>query len=187
MKRALFALALAAALPLSAQAGEVNYNHVQAGYSSTGVENADFNGWSVDGSVGFKENFYIFGGYITGVETSTDLNQARVGLGWHSTGPAQWFVEGSWIRNELDYSGGFSDHDNGHDLAVGVRGFLGDSFEGMAKVNYTDVGDFGDGIGAGVTGLYHFNDTWGAYASYDYSDRGSFEFNTWGVGVRASF
>ncbi|MGH8105871.1 MAG: outer membrane beta-barrel protein [Arenimonas sp.] len=187
MKRSLFALALAAALPLSAQAGEVNYSYVQAGYSSTRVEGGDFNGWGVEGSAGFNDNFYIFGGYKTGDEGSLDLNQTNVGLGWHSTGDLQWFVEGSWINNEVDYGGGFSDDDNGHALTVGLRTFFGDNFEMDAEVNYTDVGDFGDGVGLGASGIYHFNETWGAYASYDYSDRGSYEFNTWGLGVRASF
>ncbi len=187
MKRTLFALALAAALPMSAQAGEVNYNFIEAGYASTNVIGGDFNGWNLDGSVAFGDNFYGFAGHKTGDESSIDLNQTHLGFGWHSSGNAQWFAEASWVRNELDFGGGSSDEDDGYSVAGGVRGFLGDNFEGNVKVNYTDVGDFGDGFGASVAGIYHFNDTWGAYASYDYSDRGSFDFDTWGLGVRASF
>lgn len=187
MKRTFLALALTAALPISAQAAEVNYNFVEAGYASTSVDGGDFNGWNIDGSVGFGSNFYGFAGYTTGDESSADLNQTKLGVGWHSSGNAQWFAEAAWVNNEIDYGNGFDIDDNGYTVAGGVRGFLGDHFEGNVKVNYTDVGDFGDGFGAGLTGIYHFNDTWGAYASYDYSDRSDFNFDTWGLGVRASF
>lgn len=189
IKRSLLAFALAAALPLSAQAGEVNYNFVQAGYASTNIDtlNADFNGWNLEGSVGFSDNFYAFGGYTTGDKNSVNFNQTQLGLGWHTAGPAQWFGELSWINNEVDFGGGVNDNDNGYRVAGGVRGFLGDKFEGKASLNYTDVGNFGDGIGTSLSGVYHFNDTWGAYASYDYSDRSNTSINTWGLGVRASF
>lgn len=190
LKRTLFALALAAALPMSAQAGEVSYSYIQAGYASTHLDDlggADFNGWSLDGSVGFGDSsFYGFGGYKTGDESSVDLNQTHLGVGWHSSGTAQWFAEVSWIKDEIDY-GFTSFDDNGFSVGGGVRGFMGDKFEGNAKLSYTDVGDFGDGFGVGLAGIFHFNDTWGAYASYDYSDRGDFNLDTWGLGVRASF
>lgn len=187
MKRTIFALALALALPVSAQAGEINYNFIQAGYASTSFDGGDFNGWNLNGSVGFADNFYAFAGYSTGDESSIDLNQTNLGLGWHSTGEAQWYAEVSWIKNEIDFGGGFSFDDSGYTVAGGVRGYLGDNFEGGIELNYSDVGDFGDGIGVGLNGTYHFNETWGAYASYDYSDRNNFDLDTWGLGVRASF
>lgn len=188
MKRTLFALALAASLPISAQAREVNYNFVEAGYASSNVNtlDADFNGFNLDGSIGFNDSFYAFAGYKTGEDSGVDLNQTNIGLGWHSAGDVQWFVEGGWVNNEIDY-GSLNTDDDGFGIATGVRGFIGENFEGNAKVSYVDVGDFGDGVGANLTGIYHFNDTWGAYASYDYSDRGDFDIDTWGLGVRASF
>ncbi|MGH8105872.1 MAG: hypothetical protein ACREO1_15160 [Arenimonas sp.] len=187
LKRSLFALALAAALPMSAQAGEVNYNFIEAGYSASSIDGGDFNGWNVDGSFGFSDNWYAFGGFETGDDSSVDFDQANIGLGWHTTGTAQWFVEASWIKDTIDFGAGSDFSDSGYAVAGGVRGFLGDKFEGNVKLGYNDVGDFGDGFTAGLAGIYHFNDTWGAYASYDYSDRSDFDINTWGLGVRASF
>ncbi len=73
---------------------------------------------------------------------------------------------------------------------------LADHFEATANVNYQDVGDAGNGVGAGVGGIYHVNDMWGITANYDYTPRNSISFggvdinetiNTWSVGVRASF
>ena len=194
LKRSLFALALAAALPMSAQAGEVNYNFIQAGYSTSDFAGGNFSGYSVDGSFGFSDNFYAFGGFQTGDDFGWDLDEANIGLGWHTTGAAQWFVEAAWLKDTLDFGGGSDISDSGYTVAGGVRGFFGSSnFEGNAKLGYADVGDFGNGITVGLAGIYHFNDTWGAYASYDWNDRGGSpfpvdtDFNTWGLGVRASF
>ena len=187
MKRALFALALAAALPMSAQAGELNYNFIQAGYSSVSIGGSNLNGFGLKGSVAFNDSFYGFASYDSGSKNSADLNQTFVGAGWHSAGDTQWFVEAAYVNDSLGYSGGGSFHDNGYSVAGGVRAAVSDNFELNAKVNYTDVGNFGDGFGAGVGGVFSFNETWAMYGSYDYSDRNNTSFDTWGLGVRASF
>lgn len=187
MKRTLFALVLAAALPMSAQAVEQSYSYVQGGYSAAGTEGADFNGFGVKGSIAFNDSFYGFLTYDSGEDSSVDLNQTAIGAGWHSAGDTQWFVEAAYIHNEIDFGGGFNSDDSGYSVAGGVRAALSDNFELNAKVNYTDVGDFGDGFGAGVGGLFSFNETWGIYGSYDYSDRNGSDLDTWGLGARASF
>jgi len=187
MKRTLFALALAAALPMTAQADELSYSYIQGGYSSASVDGGNFDGFGVKGSVAFNDSFYGFAGYDSGSDHSVDLNQTTIGAGWHSAGDTQWFVEASYLNNEIDFGGGSNSDDNGYAVAGGVRAKVSDKFELNAKLNYTDVGDFGDGFGAGVGALFSFNDTWGIYGSYDYSDRGNFNLDTWGVGVRASF
>lgn len=187
MKRTLFALVLAAALPMSAQAGEISYNYIQGGYSSADLDGGNFDGFGVKGSVGFNDSFYGFASYETGEDSNIDLNQTIVGAGWHTSGDTQWFVEAAYVNNEIDYGSGFNFDDDGYSVAGGVRAAVSDKFELNAELNYTDVGDFGDGFGAGVGALFSFNDTWGIYASYDYSDRSDFDLNTWGLGVRASF
>ena len=77
--------------------------------------------------------------------------------------------------------------DSGYRAAVGVRSRLSDKVEGRVAINYTDVGDYGNGIGADAGLVVHLNDTWGLFGSYDYSDRDSSSLNTWNLGVRASF
>ncbi len=187
MKRTLFALALAAALPMSAQAGEISYSYIQGGYSAASVDGGDFNGFGLKGSFAFNDSFYGFASYDSGEDSSVDLNQTTLGAGWHTAGDTQWFVEANYINNEIDFGFGSFD-DDGFAIAGGVRAKVSDKFELNGKLSYTDVGDFGDGFGVGVGALLSFNDTWGAYASYDYSDRGSnVELDTWSLGVRASF
>lgn len=184
MKRSLIALVLAAALPVAAQASDLDYSYVQAGYSSTDVEGINFDGWAIKGSVAFGQSFYGVVGYENGSKSGVDLNQTHVGLGYHHglSENTDLFGEVHYVRDEVL---GFDD--NGWGVAGGVRSMLGQNFEATAKLTYADVNDFGAGWGAGVSGVYHFTKTWGAYASYDYADRDGTDLKTWGVGVRASF
>ena len=184
MKRSLFALALAAALPFSAQASELKYSYVQAGYQSTDLEGFNFDGYGVKGSVAFGDQFYGVASYNHGSESGVDLAETMVGVGFHHgvSDKADLFAEIAYINDDADFF-----NDNGYRVTGGVRGMMADKFEGSFQINYTDVNDFGKGWGAGVGAVYHVNDTWGVYASYDYSDRDSSNLNTWGLGVRASF
>ena len=121
MKRTLFALVLAAVLPMSAQAGELSYSYVQGGYSAASIDGGDLNGFGVKGSIAFNDSFYGFVGYDSGEDNGVDLNQTALGAGWHSAGDTQWFVEAAFINNEVDFGGGFSADDNGYSVAGGVR------------------------------------------------------------------
>jgi hypothetical protein len=58
MKRTLIALALAAALPLSAQAGELNYTYAGAGYANTDFVGENFDGYSIEASGAINDKFY---------------------------------------------------------------------------------------------------------------------------------
>ena len=190
MKRALIALALAAALPLSAQAGELNYNYVQAGYANSHFVGEDFPGWSLDGSVKFNDMFYGTASYRNVDKSGVQLDESTVNFGFRHaiSDKADFIAELGYINYGLDI-GSSSANVDGYRVAGGVRGFLSDKFEGTIKVNYTDVN--GDGsssseFGGVVSGTYHINDTWGITASYDTTKLGE-TVNTWGLGVRASF
>jgi len=187
MKRSIFALALALALPLSAQAGEkqLSYSYIEGGYSSTHFASTNFNGWDLAGSLAFGENWYGTASYNSGSKSGVDITETTIGLGWrHAMSDKSDFIaELDYINDDSNVTSG----DSGYRAAVGFRGMLGDKVEGTASVNYTDVGDFGNGVGASLGLVVHLNETWGLYGSYDYSDRDSTSLNTWGLGVRASF
>jgi hypothetical protein len=184
MKRALFALALAAALPFSAQASELNYNYIELGYQTTDVAGVDFEGFDLNGSVAFSDNWYGFAGYAEGSNNIFDVDQSNIGVGVHTSGEnAQWFGELSWVN--VDFAGL---DDDGFQLAGGVRGFLGEKFEGNIRVSYADIGDLEERTGFGVGGVFHINETWGITGGYDYYDYDSgIDTDTWSLGVRASF
>jgi hypothetical protein len=112
MKRSLFALALAAALPVSAQAGELDYSFVELDLARMNVDadgaDIDPTGWALKGSGKVSKSFYVFGGY-SGVsddvaDLDVDVNLTQVGVGWrHAVSDnADFNAELSYIHQSID-------------------------------------------------------------------------------------
>src|SRR6478752_10143963 len=114
MKRSIFALALAAALPLSAQAAtELKYNFVDLDYGRTTVDDnnvdVDFDGFGVKGSVKVAEPVYLFGSYQQGSDDilgglDVDLNQYQVGVGFRHaiSDRADFIAELSYLNQDVE-------------------------------------------------------------------------------------
>ncbi len=192
MKRSIFALALAAALPMSAQAAtELKYNFVELDYGRTSVDDADldFDGFGVKGSVKVAEPVYLFGSYQQGSDdflgVDVDAETYQVGVGFrHALSPkADFIAELSYLNQQIDV-GNFGGVDaDGGKISGGVRGLLSDNFEGYVKANYIDGGDF-DGDFTGTIGAQvMFNETWGLTGE---AELGSDQ-TTYLIGLRASF
>ena len=197
MKRALFALALAAALPMSAQASELSYSFVEVDYlnSSSELFSSSFydtEGYGVRGSFGFAENFYVSGGYANNDFSFAGLDEDRwnVGFGYHRAlyDQADWFVEVGYT--DINSFAPFLD-DNYYDVSFGLRGSISDRFEGIAKLSYNDGADFGgavypqyDGAFSATVGLqWRINEMWGIVGEIEaYEDDTDYT-----LGVRASF
>ena len=210
MMRSLFALALAAALPLSAQASELSDSYVELDYARMNLDgDVDPTGWGIKGSAKLSQSFYVYGGYqqgndeIAGVDI--DIDTTQVGLGWRHplSDSADFNAELGWLHQNLDIgenislpgspcgcgggSGGFipniSGEADGYRASVGLRGALSDNFEGYAKANYTDGSDF-DGDFSGTLGAQvKFGPMWGVTAEAEFGD----DYNIFLLGVRASF
>lgn len=180
MKRTLFALALAAALPMSAQAAERSYSYVELDYVNV---DSDADGFGLRGSVNFGEsNFYGLGSY-TNVEidnTNIDVEGFDVGVGYHHTlnDSADLIAEVAYQSVEVL---GFDA--DGYRVSGGFRGNLAENFEGLVKLNYLDGNDV-DGDFTGTLGAqFKFSDTWGMTGEVEFADGGQ----SYLVGVRASF
>jgi hypothetical protein len=211
MKRTLlFALALAAALPMSAQARDLEYSFVELDYGRMNLDGGDVDptGFGIKGSVELGESFYFFGGYQQGNDEvaglDIDLDTTQAGFGWkHAiSDKADFNAELSWLHQNLDIgentplpgppcgcggSGGFipnvSADADGARLSAGVRGMLSDNFEGWAKANYTDGSDF-DGDFSGTLGAqFKFAHMWGITAEAEIGN----DYDLYTIGVRASF
>lgn len=189
MKYSLIALALAAALPLSAHASDLKYNFVEADYARTNAFGTTLDGYKVKGSAAFGDDFYGIGSYGRVSKSGGDFTEGTVGLGYRHaiSDKASWDSDLSYVSDKVSASGGGSFNDNGYRIATGVRGMLSDKLEGNLNVNYTDVNNFGNGVGGGIGAVFHINDMWGITGGYDYSKRETTNLNTWTVGVRASF
>jgi Ax21 family sulfation-dependent quorum factor len=200
MKRALFALALAAALPMSAQASELSYSFVELDYlnshaavhSGPGGPGIGSEGYGVRGSFGFADKFYVSGAYANGDLDlfSIDLDKWNLGFGYHQSinDQADWFASVGYTKLESDEP---VLDDAFYNVTFGLRGSLSDHFEGTAKISYNDGADF-DGVfypqydsafsvGAGLK--WNINEMWGIVGEIEaYEDSTDYT-----IGVRASF
>lgn len=191
MKRSLIALALATILPISAQAGELNYNYVQASYLDSDFVGESFDGYGVEGSFAFNENFYGSVSYrnVDNGEFDIGFDETALNLGWRRAmnDKADFIAEVGYVNVGVDV-GSDSESADGYRVAAGFRGNFNPKFEGNIKVYYTNINDLGDGeFGGRVGGVFNINKTWGIVGSYDTTKLGGETIDTWGLGVRASF
>jgi Ax21 family sulfation-dependent quorum factor len=193
MKRSLLALALAAALPVSAQAAELSYNFIELDYARMNVDNVggDFNpdGFGLKGSFKLGEQFYGFGSYLRGSDdvsgVNIDVDQTQLGLGYRHgvSDSADFIAELSWINQGVD-AGSFGDGSaHGGRLSAGFRGMMADNFEGYVKANYTDGGDFSGDFSGTLGAQVKFNPTWGITGEAEFGG----DEDIYMLGLRASF
>jgi len=198
MKRSLFALALAAALPFSAHAAQTttpNYSYVEGAYSNAAINSDDYldldsDGFTVKGSMAFGQHFYGFADYSHyDFDPALKASPASLGAGFHTA-----IDDGVDFIAELSYVGmnteilGDDYHNDAYRGAMGVRSVVAKHVEIEGKVTYTDVQDFDSVVGASLGAQYRINDTWGITAAYHYKAFNLLaDFDTWQVGVRASF
>lgn len=186
MKRSLFALVLAAAIPFAAQADDnLSYTYIEGNYVNVdGDGGLGADGWGLRGSVEFGEsNFYGFGAFnkLDIDNTSIDIDNYDLGIGYaHAIGDrADLISELAYVKAD---AGGGANAD-GYRASIGVRGSFTPNFEGLIKANYTDGSDF-DGDFSGTVGAqYKFTQTWGLTGEVNFDDNAQ----TYLVGVRASF
>lgn len=164
MTRSLIALALAAILPISAQASELSYSYVEANYVNL---DSDADGFGLRGSVAFSENFYGLAGYTNVEVVGIDVDGFEIGLGFN-----HGVSDKTDLIGELAYQsasgGGFNA--DGYRASFGVRGQLADNFEGILKANYVDGGDYSGDFSGTIGGHVKFNDTWGITGELEFAD-----------------
>ena len=183
--KAMFGGLMLAAAPLAALAEDMSYSYIDAAYVDTDVDGASSaDGFGLRGSVGFAENYFVFGEFTDQSAGGSDLTTYGVGLGGHYRIAENLDLVGrlGWIKAELDV--GFAEaDDDGYLVDFGLRGRVGDAVELEGGVRYTDFGDRGDSTGLFVGGRFHFNETWALGAEYQDGD----ETSTLLAYVRASF
>ena len=184
--KAMFGGLMLAVAPLAAMAEDMSYSYVDAAYVDTDVDGASSaDGFGLRGSVGFAENYFVFGEYTDQSAGGADLTTYGVGLGGHYGIAENLDLVGrlGWIKAEID-AGFFGEaDDDGYLLDFGLRGRVGDAVELEGGVRYTDFSEGGDSTGLFVGGRFHFNETWALGAEYQDGD----ETSTLLAYVRASF
>ena len=188
MKRTLTALALALALPFSAQAADLSYSYIEGGWQKFDIDRgSDSDGWVVNGSAALGENFHIYGGYGQNELDilNVDAEVWRLGVGWNTgiSDNSDLVVRANYVEAKTDIPGFRSVKADGYEAEVGVRTAFGQKFETYAAAGYVDVergsGDFYGKLG----GQYKFTPTFGLVAQATLADGG----NEYFVGPRLSF
>ena len=175
MKNTLIALALAAALPLSANAAERGYSYVEGFYTDAGNS---IDGFGARGSVQFADtSFYALGDFrnYSGRGGNADLWELGLGYALNLSDNLDLIAEGAYVDLEsLD----------GYRLSTGLRGNFTPNIEGVLKANYRNIDGAEDGDFTGTAGLqYRFSPTWGVTGEVEFGQGDQIYL----VGVRASF
>jgi opacity protein-like surface antigen len=196
MKRALIALALAAALPMSAQASELSYSYFGANWTQLNSEGSadNENTWQVYGSLDLGDTgFYLHATHQFESDIPhyghTDSDEAGFtvgGIGWHHP-----------ISDNVDFLAEASygeDNDNGgqtiYRLGVGLRGSFNENWEGSLRVANYDTEFDGNGLMVNAGVQYKFDDNWGATFDAQFGSHapdGETYDTAWSLGLRASF
>jgi opacity protein-like surface antigen len=193
MKRALLGLALAALLPVSAQAADnaVSYNYVEGGYTNADWAEGDFDGFSLAGSIGFADHWYGSATYrqVDDNDFDVTLDETTINLGWHTAiqQNVDFFAELGYVNLGVDIEDFDSESENGYRAGLGVRAMVAPNFELKGKVSYTDISELDGEFGVGVGAVWHFNPTWGITGSYEHTQLLDEDMDIWGLGIRASF
>lgn len=176
MKKSLAALALAALLPVTASAADLNYTYLGVAYirASNDLTDSVGNGFRLDGSwdagtsgfsleggyqherfggVGFPipivltpESYHIGGGYHFSLAKSVDLVTHADYLSAKTTTE----IDGFTFYGPVE----FSQSDHGYRIGAGIRAQLADYLELDAGLDHDDVGFRRDGLSLGCGVLF---------------------------------
>ena len=164
---------LAASGAMAASADDISWTYLEAGWvNADGYEDFETDGFAINGSLGFADNFYLQAGFsaLDSDWDDADIDTWNVAIGYHTnlTATSQWFIDVGYFDGEYDYDGaegfdgGTADTD-GFSVSSGVRIRPTDSMEFGAKLVYTDGdiegSDFND-TSVGVYGQYYLVPAW---------------------------
>jgi opacity protein-like surface antigen len=149
MKRIAIAVLSAASLLAAgtAAAAEPQWNYGQIGWiQSDGFEdNGEGDGFRIDGSIGFLDNFHFQLSYEDGTydgSPDTDWDGYRTSIGYHeainSNGNTQFIANINYFDIDFEEDGsGSDDTTDGYGLGFGLRSMLSDKVELEGMINWT--------------------------------------------------
>lgn len=183
-KFSVFAAALGLAVALPAAAFDPSYTYAEVGYQHVDTDlGVDAKGAYVRGSYEFGESgAYLIGGYADLSNDGIDIDPrpSYLGLGYHhSFAPGvDGLVEAAYEHIDTR----FGDFD-GWRFSVGTRAQFANSWEGLAKVNLYDGGDYSKDTTGTLGVQYRFSSAWSLAGEVEFGS----DSETYLVGVRRTF
>jgi Outer membrane protein beta-barrel domain len=198
MKKQLAAALLLACAPFAASARDSlgSFTYVEGGFQrlsvdfgTPGSDSLDFNGVGIRASKELSDNFYIYGGYAwsknSDLDTSIYARQMQAGFGYRYTvfDNADLTADVGFQHAKLDGAGSNDNTLDAARVSVGLRGALGNNFEGWLKANYVDGSDYDSEFSGTLGAQFIINETWGVVGEVEAGDLTS----QYMLGIRASF
>lgn len=152
-KNTLIVAAVLAASSLSASAAGIKWDQVGVGYQSLEIEETPIklDGFAVNGTQTFADNFFVTGSYATVTDDvdglgEIDLDELRLGLGGFITvAPSlDVYSQLSFVSHDYGFEDQASETEDGYGLAVGARYKITPIFEIGAAVERVDIEDVKD-------------------------------------------
>jgi len=177
-------IALAATvLSLNVAAETPTFNYVKAGYTAQEPDyiGVDQTGFEVAGAYEINESFYLAGKYIATSDDDLDSVRGTIGVGYKMdlTDNTAMFFQLDYAAIEFDQVNSGTFDDSGFQVGLGVRSFVGESFEVNGAIHYLDAGTvdatFGDFNQTFIVlgGEYFMTDDLTFYADYEYDSDAS--------------
>jgi hypothetical protein len=176
-------------LPLAGFATPLSYNYVELNYIAPGFDSGGFDldgdGFQLNGSVSFADNFYFTARYadgsVDGSGLDLDFTRISAGVGYDTKIAESTSVYGQVTYESIDVD--VAD-DSGWGLEGGLRYALSPQLEINGGIIYQDVGDVIDGkVGGRIGGFYDFTPNFAVVAGYENID----DFDQWNLGLRWTF
>jgi hypothetical protein len=149
-------LAASAALaPFMAQAEDLSYTYVEAGYLTTNFDefNESLGGFGLRASIEITDKFFAFGTYadqktdVAGYDIKFQPWELGVGYAYPITDSVDLYGTVGYISVDADAPSFVANtEDDGYQLGVGLRTRFAERFEVEGVAQYQNLSDFGDEI-----------------------------------------
>lgn len=185
MKRKL--LIMAALLPMTAMAQELDYTFVEASYLNSdrdaGAFDVDGDGLALKGSLSITDSVFVFADYLTyDYDAGVDANSYDLGAGirWPLQPELDLIADVAWVHAEVETPFGDAD-DDGLGIGVGLRTRVHDQVELQGGIRYVDLEESDTFLS--LSGRYYFTESVAAGLGLDFND----DDTGWNIGIRAEF
>lgn len=135
-----------------AQESSLSYTYVGVGYQSGDIEDIDFGGFGIYGSLELNESFFLLSQYssiesddqflVGSTVDDIEATSFSFGIGFHTpiSDTTDFVSSLSYADAEVE-SADVSEDGNGYVLAAGVRAMPSDKVELSAFIDYADIED----------------------------------------------
>lgn len=171
------ALAIVCGIALSiflaglAEASDLSYTYVEAGYVDLDFDSVndidlDGDGWGIFGSLAINDLVHVFGGYATvdldvdNFDIDADYDTWEMGFGAHYGIADNLDVVGtvSYVNADVETDVGDAD-DDGFGVSARLRGRLANQFELEGGISYVDLDNAGNDFSVGADARWYFIET----------------------------